>query len=274
MPLYVPSATVTDATIVTSDITTNDATTSKHGWLKKLSNVSTEYISGTGAWSTPSGSGIPGTIVDAKGDLIAATAADTVARLAVGTNGQVLTADSGETTGIKWAAAGALTFTTLGRDSAGASFETTTGVTYARKFTVATAGMAVAAFVHAKGDGTNYGSYVPCIWTDSSGTPANIVGAPAPARDIDDGGRIGAALMLSTTVRRIYLPITAKLATGDYWIGVQLVAGTGANLAYDASAGIGRTQTPAGAGTFHDHSFTNFSASTDKDYSIGLIVMS
>jgi hypothetical protein len=41
-------------------------------------------------------------IVDAKGDLIAATAADTVSRLAVGTNGQVLTADSAESTGLKW----------------------------------------------------------------------------------------------------------------------------------------------------------------------------
>lgn len=45
------------------------------------------------------------TIVDAKGDLIAATAADTVSRLAVGANGTVLTADSAEATGMKWAAA-------------------------------------------------------------------------------------------------------------------------------------------------------------------------
>jgi len=44
-------------------------------------------------------------IVDAKGDLIAATAADTVSRLAIGTNGQVLTADSTAATGMKWAAA-------------------------------------------------------------------------------------------------------------------------------------------------------------------------
>ena len=46
---------------------------------------------------------IQNAIVDAKGDLIAATAADTPARLAVGTNGQVLTADSTAGTGLAWA---------------------------------------------------------------------------------------------------------------------------------------------------------------------------
>lgn len=47
--------------------------------------------------------GIPATIVDAKGDIIAATAADTVARLAVGTNDLSLVADSAQSTGLKWA---------------------------------------------------------------------------------------------------------------------------------------------------------------------------
>ena len=49
---------------------------------------------------------IQNAIVDAKGDLIAATAADTPARLAVGTNGQVLTADSTAATGLAWTTVG------------------------------------------------------------------------------------------------------------------------------------------------------------------------
>lgn len=43
-------------------------------------------------------------LVNAKGDLITATADDTPARLAVGTNGQVLKANSATATGLEWAA--------------------------------------------------------------------------------------------------------------------------------------------------------------------------
>lgn len=49
------------------------------------------------------GGGINATIVDVKGDLIVASAADTVARLPVGTDGQILLADSAQSTGLRWA---------------------------------------------------------------------------------------------------------------------------------------------------------------------------
>jgi hypothetical protein len=53
--------------------------------------------------------GIQPTILDAKGDLIVATGNDSPNRLAVGANNLVLTADSAEATGLKWAAPDPLT---------------------------------------------------------------------------------------------------------------------------------------------------------------------
>lgn len=46
---------------------------------------------------------IPTSLVDAKGDIIAATGNDAVTRVAAGTDGQVLTADAAQAAGVKWA---------------------------------------------------------------------------------------------------------------------------------------------------------------------------
>ena len=56
---------------------------------------------------------IPQSVVDAKGDLVVGTAADTVGRLAVGTNGQYLQADSTAGTGLKWATVDTSTLETI-----------------------------------------------------------------------------------------------------------------------------------------------------------------
>jgi hypothetical protein len=64
------------------------------------------YLDGvTSAIQTQLDGKVANTLVDAKGDLLVGSAADTVARLAVGTNDYVLTADSSATNGVKWAAA-------------------------------------------------------------------------------------------------------------------------------------------------------------------------
>lgn len=74
---------------------------------------------------------IQNAIVDAKGDLIAASAADTPARLAVGTNGQVLVADSTAATGLAWStvASGAMTLLNSGSTSmAGSTTKTVSSI--------------------------------------------------------------------------------------------------------------------------------------------------
>jgi hypothetical protein len=60
----------------------------------------------TDAANVAAAGAVMGTILDAKGDVIAASAADTPVRVAVGADGQVLTADAASAAGVKWAAGG------------------------------------------------------------------------------------------------------------------------------------------------------------------------
>jgi hypothetical protein len=83
-------------------------------------------ISGGGTSGTVTITNSMATAIDAKGDLVVGTGADTFSRLAVGaTNGHVLTVDSAEATGLKYAAAGgAKSYTLLSTTS------TSTGTSY------------------------------------------------------------------------------------------------------------------------------------------------
>lgn len=98
-------------------------------WINNDQGDITEVVAGTGI----SGGGTSGSVtitnsmataIDAKGDLIAGTGADTFSRLAVGTNDQVLIADSTTATGLKWGAApaGGMTVIATGTLS-GATFD-------------------------------------------------------------------------------------------------------------------------------------------------------
>lgn len=69
--------------------------------------------------STVANAAVPKSLVDAKGDILVGTADNTVARQAIGTNGQVLTADSAQTNGLKWADVSATDSTKLPVDGSG-----------------------------------------------------------------------------------------------------------------------------------------------------------
>ena len=99
--------------------------------LSKASNTDMDFT-----WVAQDDSNaIQNAIVDAKGDLITATAADTPARLAVGTNGQYLQADSSTATGLKWATASstspylAYTQVTAGNSTTSSTYQDVTGAT-------------------------------------------------------------------------------------------------------------------------------------------------
>lgn len=62
-------------------------------------------------WASLNGIYIPYTLIDAKGDLIVGSADNTPMRLAVGSNGTVLTADSSVAGGVKWATSAAVAVT-------------------------------------------------------------------------------------------------------------------------------------------------------------------
>jgi lysophospholipase L1-like esterase len=81
------------------------ATTTATGVVELATNAETETGSDTARVAPVSATEavyLKKSLADAKGDLLVATAADTLARLAVGTNGYSLVADSAQATGTKW----------------------------------------------------------------------------------------------------------------------------------------------------------------------------
>jgi hypothetical protein len=88
-------------------------------------------ISGGGTSGTVTVTNSMATAIDAKGDLIAGTADDTFSRLAIGANDTVLTADSSEATGLKWAAAAAGGMTLLSTTSLSGTSVTISGISTA-----------------------------------------------------------------------------------------------------------------------------------------------
>jgi hypothetical protein len=90
-------------------------------------------ITGGGTSGTVTVTNSMATIIDAKGDLVGGTGADTFARLAVGANDTVLTADSAQATGLKWATPAAGGMTLLSTTTLSGASTTVSGISSAYK---------------------------------------------------------------------------------------------------------------------------------------------
>ena len=164
------------------------------------------------------------TLVDAKGDLIVASAADTVGRLAVGaTNGHVLTVDSAQSLGVKWAAAAGRT--SLGWQSAAyyAPFRTQTNnftlvedVTYYQAVLIQEDITIDRLCVYASGFSGTSATVRLGIYNNSGGKPTTV---------LLDAGTV--AITANTTLYTI--TVNQTLTAGWYWTAINaqtIVAGT------------------------------------------------
>jgi hypothetical protein len=242
------------------------------------------YQSDAATWSTWATLGgtetLPVTIIDAKGDLIAGTAADTAARLAAGSNDTILMAESAEATGLKWVASqtpttqayddvaaqgsadtyargdhlhgmpsaggGSGTHSTLGTTSMGGSFRSPTSTTYLKKITIAADAFLMAIVAGIKGNNANAGGLGCAVFSDTAGAPVNVIAAGTAPGNQGSDAAVAANIQLNATARLIAMPVGVFLAAGDYWLAVHINEGgsgsTPLSIAYAAGSGSDKTQ--------------------------------
>lgn len=140
-------------------------------------------------------------LIDAKGDLIVGSAADTAARLAVGANTFVLTADSAEATGLKWAAAA----------SAGGSSDPNAFLNGAFQFWQRGTSFAAVANLTRVADGFKYIKVGAMVHTISESTDVPTIA--------EIGVKLGSSMLIDCTT------VDAAIAAGDVCVISRAIEG-------------------------------------------------
>lgn len=189
------------------------ASTSSAGVVQLTDSISSTSITTAATANsvkTLSDASIPKTIVDAKGDLIVATAADTVTRLAAGTNGHILTADSTAAEGVEWSPEGGLVYGSgyyySYLPTANTTFLMVKDVVYLVPFYVPTTTTFTRIAIRTSGTAGSSGSVIRLGIYDSDSNSL-------PNNRVVDGGTVP-----GTTTGSRSVTISQSLSKGLYWI--------------------------------------------------------
>jgi hypothetical protein len=191
--------------------------------------------------TTDDANAIQNSIVDAKGDLISATANDTPARLAVGNNGETLVADSSTSTGLRYNPQNALVnpvinggFDIAQRGTSVSIGASANGYTLDRWFYGTGANQASTISQQATGDTTNLPNIQSCVRVQRN---SGQTGAGATGFDTSLETRNSIPYAGKTVTISFYARAGALYSPTSSVLNMQLVTGTGT----DQSVSFGYT---------------------------------
>lgn len=166
---------------------------------------------------------VPKSLVDAKGDLLAATADDTLTRLAVGTDGYALVADSLQATGLAWVPRSRVAAESHADAGSASSVAEQTLASLTIPTSVAAGDLL---HVHAAGDSlNNSGSNVTYLWRLKVGATTVLASAQSTIAASSSRRRwwLDAVIFITSTAAQFTRAALVHTAAGadSTWGGVQ-----------------------------------------------------